>query len=372
MQNIFTSLIKELWQKSRGHNSLSLPQKLIFLSLYIFEYLYRLAFFVNQWLNRFCGRKAVPGYKIISVGNLTVGGTGKTVFIKFLANLLGTNNSAIVSRGYGSKSAGKNLLVGDGSTIFCSPEDCGDEPYMLAKSLSIVTAVGSDRYKSCLIINKLSKKPKYILLDDAYQNLQLKKDFEVLLVDSRFPLGINAHCLPAGDLREFDYTRADAIILTHADQVACEQILKIKNQILNKFDSSKIYCGIHKGVGLFQVDLNKIENDWIVSKKFILAAGIGSITGFVESVKSFGVSVESVIEFQDHHLYSRSDVDNLLKRFFIGGFDGIVVTQKDWVKLTFILTEHEIKYFFVFRIEFEFLSQAAYISFVKVLESKLK
>ena len=154
MQNIFTSLIKELWQKSRVHNSLSFPQKLIFLSLYIFEYLYRLVFFIVQWLKRVYGGKVVHGYKIISVGNLTVGGTGKTVFIKFLANLFGVNNSAIVSRGYGSRSVGKNLLVSDGSTIFCLPENCGDEPYMLAKSLSIVTAVGSNRYKSCLIIIK--------------------------------------------------------------------------------------------------------------------------------------------------------------------------------------------------------------------------
>lgn len=372
MQNFLNLFIKELWQKSKCPSSLVFYEKIIFRILCFFDYFYRLGFFVVQTGKKYFGSKIVHGAKIISVGNLSVGGTGKTVFIEFLARQIGLKNVAIVSRGYGSKSAGKNLLVCDGSKIFGSPEVCGDEPYMLAKNLSVPVVVGVDRYRSCLIVKQACPAVEYVLLDDAYQNYQLTKDFEILLIDARFPLGVNGHCLPAGDLREIDYSRADLIILTHADLVLQDQIEQIKNKIFCNLSKSKIYCAVHKNVGLFQQNLNELGVGQLSTKKFMIVAGIGSISGFEKSVKSFGVVIDKVLEFPDHYFYSRNDVDQIICYLQSHELDGVIVTQKDWVKLSLILNQNESKYFFVFRVEFEFLSQAEYSSFVATLESILK
>lgn len=372
MFNKFNLIIKDLWSKKLGHKSLGFFEHIFFATLCFFEVFYRLGFFVVQAIKKYRGRRVVPGIKIISVGNLTVGGTGKTVFVHFLAKFLNAQKCAVVSRGYGSVPDGKNLLVCDGRKLFYSPDICGDEPYMLASMLNIVTVVGADRYKSCLMAKLESQSVEYILLDDGYQNCQLKKDFEILLVDARFPMGFNSHCLPAGDLREKDYSRADLIIITHADLVNSAQIEAIKKQVFTNFDSNKILSGIHKVVGLFQADQDLVDSELLKNKNFLLAAGIGSFSGFRRSVEDFGIDIVESVEFEDHHNYSSENIDKLLQLKNQYNLDGIVVTQKDWVKISQIITADDAKKIFVFRVEFEFLSKSQYSLFNDELSRVLK
>ena len=371
MFNKFSKIIKGLWWKSGNHKPLTFFEKYLFELLRFFELFYKVGFRLVQSIKMYRGQKVVPGLKVISVGNLTVGGTGKTVFVQFLANFLSVSKCAVVSRGYASRSTGKNLLVCDGKNIYDSPEVCGDEPYMLAQSLKIVTVTGSNRFNSCLLIRELWDKIEYILLDDGYQNCQLKKDLEILIVDARFPFGFNGHCLPAGNLREGDYSRADLIIVSHADLVSSDQIDKVKTQFFDKFDNDKILLGKHRAVGLFQAGDTLMSSEYFENKKFMVAAGIGSFSGFVGGVKSFGIAVDELLEFKDHHNYSSQDVDQIIQAMTQKKLNGVIVTQKDWVKISQIISDEDAAKFFIFRIEFEFLSQSQYSLFSQFLSSKL-
>jgi tetraacyldisaccharide 4'-kinase len=182
-------------------------------SLFFLELFYQAGFFLVTRFKRYRGNKSVP-FKVISVGNLSVGGTGKSVFVQFLSKKL-DRPSAILLRGYKRKNK-KNILIDIDNKNKYRPSDVGDEALMFSQKLDSPIVVGKSRIKSVELLKKYcenkNKKIKFLLLDDGYQNFQLKKDCEILLLDARAPFD-NNHCLPAGRLREKDFSRADIIIL---------------------------------------------------------------------------------------------------------------------------------------------------------------
>ena len=157
---------------------------------------------------------------VISVGNLTVGGTGKTPMTLYLARWFMDRGKRVVilSRGYGGSLEGTIRIVADGSTILLSPGDAGDEPYLLANSLpGVMVVIGSDRYQAgCLALERLN--PDIFILDDGFQHLRLKRDLNLLLLDCEKPFG-NGRTLPAGILREpvSAIERADLVIFTRCN-----------------------------------------------------------------------------------------------------------------------------------------------------------
>lgn len=379
MNKNLSKFITNLWEKSAEKKRLTFFEKIFFLILCFFEKFYCTIFFIAQTFGKKNGNKIVPNLKVISVGNLTAGGTGKSVFAGFLVQILGSKHCSIISRGYGGGYSGsKSFLVSDGKNYFCTPDVCGDEPYMLAQSLHVPVIIGKDRYKSCLLLREnfgISK--EYAILDDGYQNHQLKKYSEIVLVDARNPFG-NGYCLPAGNLREKDYSRADVIILTHADEininkensetVCSEQLSKIKTKFFPKFDQSKILCGKHKPVGLFLFDEQQIELHYYKDKKFLVLAAIGSFSGFVQSLKNFGIQTDQILQFPDHHNYSEEDVTLIFDIVKKHGLSGVVTTQKDWSKISFLMEKDKNKLaVFVFRITFEFITKDEEILFKKYL-----
>ena len=144
----------------------------------------------------------IKNCKIISVGNISVGGTGKTPAVEFLAHKYTKQNKKVVilSRGYLRTSKG-TVVASDGKNLLTTHTECGDEPYLLAKKLpGIPIVVESDRVKGCnYIINNF--KPDYIILDDAFQHRRIKRDIDIVLVDSTVGFG-NTLTLPAGFLRD--------------------------------------------------------------------------------------------------------------------------------------------------------------------------
>ena len=114
-----------------------------------------------------------------------------------------------------------------------------------------------------------------------------------------------------------------------------------------------------------------MPSEYFENKKFMIAAGIGSFSGFVESVENFGIKVGKCLEFEDHHSYSSQDIDQIIQDMTQKKMDGVVVTQKDWVKLSKIISDEDRLKIFVFRIEFEFLYQSQYSLFSQFLSSKL-
>lgn len=324
----------QLWEKSQDFSLLSFYEKLIFFLLCFFEIFYRAGFFIVMKYKKFFGGYRLP-CKVISVGNLSVGGTGKSVFVGFLVRLLGADKCAVLLRGY-KREKTKSLIVDKNrSTIL----DVGDEALMLARNLSVPVVVGKNRVESARLVSDAD----YVILDDSYQNFQLEKDFEILLIDARKPFE-NQHCLPAGPLREKDISRADVIILTHADEV------EEKN-----FPAQSVFTGKHAVVGIRSADSWELVRN--IEKSFFAVAGIGSFSGFIASCKNYGLSVCGFCEYPDHHLYTKKDVFNMCQQMTNLSCDGIITTSKDWQKLKMLVGEHK-KNFFILEIDFMFLSHA--------------
>lgn len=324
--------ITKLWEKSIDFSHLSFLHKVTFYLFHVCEFFYQASFFCVIFVKKRLGGYDCSPAKVISVGNLSVGGTGKSVFVKFLAAHL--PSSAIISRGYGKDH---------------------DEAKMLSQSLAVPVMADKNRRTSA---QALKKSCKYLLLDDAYQNYQLKKDCEILLLDARSPFG-NGHCLPAGPLREKDFSRADVIVLTHADEVEFDKIKKIKNNLQN-FSPEKIFTGKHDVCGVLSGETGEL----VVAgnKRFFAVAGIGSFSGFLLSLKKSGVRVGGHCEYPDHVSYTKHDVEKILENMGNNNCHGIITTQKDWVKLRSLVGDN-ISLFYILEITFRFLSQEERESF---------
>lgn len=321
-----------------------------------------------SFYKRKISKKVYSRSPVISVGNLSVGGTGKTVFVRFLISLLDEKTVAIVLRGYGGLASHKQaLLVRDGNKVFASAKDAGDEAYMLALYEKASVVVCSDRRKSIALLDRQDNLHDMIILDDAYQNFQVKKDLEVLLVDARYSLS-KARLLPAGFLRERDFSRADAIVLTHASAISFFQLEEFK-----KFFSSQIPLFTGKNVvkGLFLYNKGLDSSSQLNGLRVILCAGIGNISGFVASVKALGLIIVHVIDFGDHHAYSSRDMTLIIKAVANYSADAVITTEKDWVKLISLVGNYKVACY-VLRIGFEFLSTEQYNQFTAVLHKTLK
>lgn len=347
--------------------------------LFPFEFLYIIGFKLVIAYKSFRGNRSFPQFKVIAVGNLTMGGTGKSVVVPFLANLIGFQKSAIVLRGYKGQveHSGRSVLVSDGHQIFVTKEQSGDEAMMYGLEGNACVVVGKNRAQSLELLEDIQlqhqKKITHVLLDDAYQNHAVKKDLEILLLDARAPLG-NGHCLPLGSLREKDYTRADIIILTHADRITHQHREHIKQHLLSKMPPACIFTGRHAPAGVFHLNKTKVPANQLAQKKFLLVAGVGSFQGVIHTVQSAGVSIVASKEFRDHHEYVQADLDELLGIMKREHCDGIVTTAKDWVKLQGLLStlpDLQKSLFYVVRVTFEFLSVQEYDDFLKVMKEKI-
>ncbi|MCB9492849.1 MAG: tetraacyldisaccharide 4'-kinase [Epsilonproteobacteria bacterium] len=311
---------------------------------------------------------------VLGVGNIAVGGTGKTVFTSFLIELLGFDRVAVVMRGYGGsaqQSSGKLINRQDGMVE--APNVVGDEAYMLASAHKCSVAVGKKRDDSCRRLEKKfsanSAQISYIILDDAYQNFLVKKDCEILLLDARMPFS-NEHCLPAGRLREKDISRADVIILTHADRVDSVRLRNISLSIEGHGEAVRIFTGRHVPKGVYLKNDELLNNS--KNKKFLACAGIGSFGSFKQTLEQIVVPVFGEVEYDDHHQYDMADIEHMLAEMKKSDCDGIITTQKDWVKIDHVLTvagkQKQKDWFYVLRIGFEFLSEQEYSAFRLLLD----
>lgn len=408
--NLFVAnlFVTNLWEKQSGCPSrlspFSLFEKVIFLIFCFFEIFYRAGFacvsFIKQKRGGFsCAQlKELDSCKVISIGNLSVGGTGKSVVVSFLYQRLAPKTSAIVLRGYGrEKKSRESVVVGPENFESTKFFLLGDEATMFVKKFSATVAVGKNRVASCKALARFckreNKKINYIFLDDAYQNFQIKKDYEILLLDARKPFG-NGHCLPAGPLREKNFSRADCIVLTHADEVLVEQLEKIKKILRKKIFSQttlsqKIFSGRHAVSKILQAEETNFEETnfeetsfeetKIGQKIFLAVAGIGSFSGFVASLKQAKIKVKKFLEFPDHHAYTKKDLANIIDQMSLSGCDGIITTQKDWQKLSVLFDEEvgeknmgeQKKNFYILDIEFQFLSDEEDKRFFYFLHKKI-
>ncbi len=279
---------------------------------------------------------------VISVGNLTVGGTGKTPIVMWVANWLRGRGKrvAILSRGYRRKHASEFLLVSDGQKCLTSPAEGGDEPFLMAQRCpEVVIAVGKKRYELGLwVLNQVDV--DCFVLDDGFQHLRLHRDCNLLLVDALDERGL-AGMLPVGRLREpiCEARRATAILLTRMDQASRP------SAVLNTLQSGlgKSISPIH--VQFFPCEVINVRTgqvqsgDWFSGKHAVIVSGIGNALSFRQTVQQMGVTILETFAFPDHFSYSDDSLDAIRRQAQRRKAEIIVTTEKDSVKLTPLLKE---------------------------------
>jgi len=265
---------------------------------------------------------------VLSVGNLTVGGTGKTPLVAWLARRLREQGltPAVVSRGYGGTAGRGPLVVTQGGDPTCGPEVCGDEPFELARTLSeVVVIVGSDRVAGA--DEAARQGADLVILDDGFQHRRLARDLDIVLLDSSNPFG-NYRLLPAGWLREpiGSLARADIVVITRARPG--ERFELIRRTVRNLNADAPILSAGHRALGFFDLDGRVTETP----RRAVAFCGIGNPTRFRIDLEHAGVEILEFRSHRDHHAYVTSEFAALeaLARTHDAP---LVTTQKDAVRL---------------------------------------
>jgi len=275
----------------------------------------------------------IDGCRIISVGNISVGGTGKTPVILFLADYLQRHDRkvAVLSRGYRRKSRG-TVLVSDGKQLLVRMEQAGDEAFLLAHRLqNIPVVVDADRYRGARFLWD-SFQPDIILLDDGFQHRRLYRNFDIVLVDAS--VGLNRGLLlPAGFLREpiRSLRRADLIWLTRVDQA--RDITPLVKQI-RRVTAVRIIHSQHQPVKLIQANSGKqMELHQLAQKRVLLFSGIANPTSFEETVRQLGATVAGHFKYYDHFPYQMRNIQKIVGTAREMKVDLVLTTEKDFVRI---------------------------------------
>lgn len=272
--------------------------------------------------------------KVISVGNISVGGTGKTPVIKFLADYLKASGFkvAILSRGYKRKSKG-SVVVSDGKRVLSDILQSGDEPFLLAKKLPGVPVVTeSDRYKGASLISERFQ-PDVILLDDGFQHRRLFRDLNIVTVDASTGFG-RGLLLPAGFLREplSSLCRASLIWLTRVDQAKEADVLIAK---IKKNTRAPIISSYHEAADLIHANTHdRFPLSFLRQKKVLLFSGIANHSAFEDTVKALGSNVVFHKKFPDHYHYRARDIETITGLSQNNNVQLILTTEKDFVRVT--------------------------------------
>lgn len=315
-------------------------------------------------------RERALGCLVISIGNLTVGGTGKTPIVEKFARALeaGGRRVAILSRGYKSvaKPSKRTWLdrirgnapdppriVSDGKSLLLDSLTAGDEPYMLGKNLKdVIVLVDKDRVKSGLYaIGEM--KADTLLLDDGLQYLHLKHRLDIVLIDRQAPFG-NELLLPRGTLREppRNLRRASYIFITKSTgEPNDELIARIRRynrtaEIIECAHQPLFLQDVYSGE---QLPLDRLANTYVGS-----FCGIAAPESFEDGLRKLGAKLELTKRFADHHRYSEGELQRFINRCLRRDVDMIVTTEKDAVRFP-RLTKPEVPIYFL-RVEILILS----------------
>jgi tetraacyldisaccharide 4'-kinase len=273
---------------------------------------------------------------IVSVGNITVGGSGKTPLVIYVANLLkdAGYKVGVLSRGYGRKSAGYKL-VSKGNEILTTVEECGDEIYQTALECKVAAAVSENRVKGAKRLIE-DTGVNAIVLDDAFQHRWIARDIDIVIIDQSFlnDKSLFTHnLLPVGDLREGfnSLKRADVIIINR--KFFAQQ--DINPELKNYFDGKKIFTAYYKSISFVDV-MRKIEYslDEFKGQDSLVVSGIANPQSFLKILEKVHVNTENRLIFRDHKNYTQKEVQKIRRQFYITNSHSVVTTEKDAVKLS--------------------------------------
>ena len=336
--------------------------------------IFQVAVKIRRWLYNFrILRDKTLGVQVIAIGNLTVGGTGKTPVVEKFARELrdAGRNVAILSRGYRSKPAplhtrllNKILLredqtpprvVSDGKSLLLDSEMAGDEPYMLASNLKdVVVLVDKDRVKSGrYAIEKFGCDT--LLLDDGFQYWDLRgRRHDVVLIDRQQPFG-NEHLLPRGTLREppSHLARAHTIFITKSDGKTAE----LRERIAGLNSTAAVIECIHQPLYFEDVFTGERKGlDLLTGKKVASLSGIAQPESFEQSLVKLGGELVYSKRFADHHRFTQQEILNAINRAKKRQAEIIVTTQKDAVRFPKI-DRRDLPFYFM-RVEIKIVAGA--------------
>jgi tetraacyldisaccharide 4'-kinase len=282
---------------------------------------------------------------VISVGNITTGGTGKTPLVEWATRAVAKEGRrvCILTRGYGRTDAGKRVIVSDGERILADARMGGDEPRLLAETLQGVAAVISDADRvAAARWAQENLKSEVFILDDGFQHLRIARDLDLVAVDATNPWGSN-RLLPHGRLREplRELARADCIILTRCEQA--HDLDALRKQAERLSGSRPVLLSRTRTKMLRPLDAMAMRNDLpnsfahhsslITHHSFAAFCAIGNPLVFFEHIRKDGHDLKLTRAFPDHHVYSQSDIDALVSEARRAGAPGLLTTAKDAVKL---------------------------------------
>jgi tetraacyldisaccharide 4'-kinase len=270
---------------------------------------------------------------VISVGNITTGGTGKTPLVEWVARTLAAQGKkvCILTRGYGRKDPHLQVIVSDGYSVLASPADAGDEPYLLATKLAGLAAVisSADRIAAGQEAIKDFGTDCFVL-DDGFQHLRLARDLNIVTIDATNPWG-GGSLLPYGRLRESPegLSRSDCVVLTRCDQI--HNVDSLREEILKLTGNRPIFQSEMRAVRISPL---KNGSETIAPPARVAAfCAVGHPASFFENVRRAGYELGFEKSFPDHHIYSQSEVESMIQGAKEAGANTLITTAKDAVKL---------------------------------------
>lgn len=351
-QIIHSFLIKWKRGKKRKHSRLEeyllnvimgerkgLLESLILLTFSLLSYLYQGLLSLALWgYDLGLWKKNQLSGKVISIGNITVGGTGKTPTTQMLAQMLQSwgIKAAILNRGYRSQYKGLIAQVSDGEKIYLSAAEAGDEAYMLAKNLpGIPVIIGKDRVTSGnLALTELGM--DVVILDDGYQYWRLERDLNIVLIDVSSPFS-NGWVLPRGLLREplRNLNRADLFLLSKTNYASEQEKEKVKEVLIKVNPQAPVIEVGYVASYLREFTRGEMLSDFYLlkNKKVLVFSGLSNPQFFEKMVEHLGAAQIESIRFPDHYNYSLEDLEEITQVFRRKALDLVVTTEKDAVSI---------------------------------------
>jgi tetraacyldisaccharide 4'-kinase len=279
---------------------------------------------------------------VISVGNITAGGTGKTPLVIWLCNYLSEKSlsCAILTRGYKS-----------------TPGKLTDEPAILAKSCPDARVViNADRVAGAQKAT-LEKAFDVLVMDDGFQHRKLGRDLDILTIDATCPFGFG-HLLPAGLLREpaKNIKRSDIVVITRSNQVAGSVMDELEWTLKKIASEIPVAKTIFRHPGAMGMKGQSMTMNELRSGKVFVFCGIGNPDAFTGQLARCGMTVVGSRLYNDHHNYTSRDMKDIYEEAKYLGADTVVTTQKDWVKAALLIKDVDDITFVYLKLELEFIA----------------
>ncbi|MCU7496595.1 MAG: tetraacyldisaccharide 4'-kinase [Ignavibacteria bacterium] len=342
---------------------------MLFLRIILFPLtpLYRWAICLRNYLfDRGIYKSQRVDAKVISIGNITVGGSGKTPAVILTTDILkkAGRKVGVLSRGYGRNSKGYRL-VSEGSNIQTEVRACGDEIYLTAMECSVPAAVSEKRVEGARQMLR-DTDVEVIVLDDAFQHRWIHRDLDILVFDNSFLLkagGMDQNLLPVGLMREpfSAIRRADAVIINRK----FSSIGFLPPQLRGYFDKKKIFNAFYRAAGLFDVKSHSFYDvQDFRGQKSLVISGIANPQSFLNILRQSNIDTENQLIFKDHKDYTLKDVQSIRKAFYSTNSHSVITTQKDAVKLSRFSKELDDIDIYYLKIEMDIENRAEFEEFL--------